>query len=335
MEITNEFISSGIRNAKNNTWGNRYHLSTPSIKKKDSYILLADGEYNTRINSFDEIILTIILKFLFCPVWLIKKFYSYDNIAGFDDPEQKIEEWINLGLIWKEASVTGCYVRPTYSLFTLFGQDPLEYKPIPFNMLTHTICEEDVMFDVMSGRSQIFKENKSILLPRISELGFDEDNTGTNIIIESDFRNPLLFKPEGIKELNDVENRINDGIKNKAQVTPELTDFRYFTSVKKINSTGIVRKDYAFHIPDLIIPALRKQGKPMSIAIEVELSNKRAIKYEETMNRYKDNNKYGTVYWLCNTPNIANALRDAYKETGGTGATKMKLIEYIIPENEM
>lgn len=69
----------------------------------------------------------------------------------------------------------------------------------------------------------------------------------------------------------------------------------------------------------------------MSIAIEMELSNKKGA-YTETMLRYRDNNKYAAVYWFCATSSIANALRDAYKEVGGTGSTRMQLVEWTIPE---
>lgn len=336
-DIDESFISSGIKTAQNNTWGNKYRNIIPNIQKEGAVIKLSYGNILVEINSFDEIILTIIMKFLFMPIWLIKQCYNGFNIIQDDSIDNKINSWIDIGLVWKESAVTGNYIRPTYSLFTLFGESPYTYTNIPFNTLTHTICEEKVMFDVMSGESNINSNEKDSLLPRVSELGFKEDivfndfSLGTNIIAEEDFRNPKLYTEEGIKELNDTEYQINKGIKEKATITPELTDFRQFVLIKKIDNTGFVKKDYKFHVPDLIIPCLRKEGRPKSIAIEVELSNKRARNYEETMLRYKDNNKYGTVYWLCNTPAIMESLRSAYTSVGGTGTCKTKLIEFIIP----
>lgn len=351
-QVDESFISSGIKNAQKNTWGNKYLNAIPDIHKEGSVITLAVNNKVATIDSFDEIILTIILKFLFMPVWFIKQCYNTKILVSVDTAENKINSWVQTGLIWIESSVTGSYVRPTYALFNLFGENPYQYSAIPFSLLTHTICEEKIMFEVMSGISEINKKEKDILLPRFSELGFDLENEdqvdislldesiqtkstikklGTNILAEEDFRNPNMYSVEGIRELSDVENKINQGIKNKAQITPELENFRNFVLVKKLNNTGVVKKDYAFHVPDLIIPCLRVNGMPRSIAIEVELSNKRAINYVETLTRYKNNNKYGSVYWLCNTPNISNALRQAYDEIGGTGTCKTVLMEFIIP----
>lgn len=304
----------------------------PDIKKENNIIKLSNSNISVNIDSFDEIILTIILKFLFCPVWLIKQFYQTWMIAGIENPENKINEWVEIGIVWKEAAVTGQYVRPTYLLFKLFGEKPETFYNIPFNTLTHTISEQKVMFDIMSGKSEILKREK--VLPRISELGFEDNILGTNILTESDFRNPKLFKQEGIKELSETENKINECIKNKINITPELLNFNQFVLVKKINNSGIIKKDYSFHIPDLIIPLVRNNGNPKSIAIEVELTNKRSLAYEETMNRYKDNNKFGSVYWLCNSPYIYESLRNAFESVGGTGTCKTVLMEFVVPSPE-
>lgn len=330
-ELTNDFILTGTLNAQENTWKGRYNTALPNIKKEETTIKLSTADISVNIDSFDEIVLTIILKFLFCPVWLIKQFYQTWMIAGIENPEDKINEWVSIGLVWKEAAVTGQYVRPTYLLFKLFGEAPESFYNIPFNTLTHTISEQKVMFEIMSGKSEILKRES--VLPRISELGFEDSETGTNVLIEPDFRNPKLLKPEGILELSETENSINKGMKEGAVVTPELEDFSQFTLVKKVNNTGVIKKDYKFHVPDLIIPMIRNNGKPQSIAVEVELSNKR-YGYEETMKRYKDNNKYGAVYWLCNTPQITEALRSAYDAVDGTGTCRTVLMEFVIPSPE-
>lgn len=330
-EIKADFILSGTLNAQENTWKSRYNATIPSIQMIDGKINLTAGSKCVTIDSFDEIPLTIILKFLFAPVWLIKQFYQTWMIAGIDDPEAKINDWVEIGLVWKEAAVTGQYVRPTYLLFKLFGESPERFYNIPFNTLTHTISEQKVMFELMSGSSPILKNQ--ITLPRISELGFEGIDTGTNVLTEPDFRNPQLFKEAGIIELSQTENSINEGMRNGATVTPELINFNQFTLVKKVNNTGTIKKDYLFHIPDLVIPVIRDNGKPQSIAVEIELSNKR-YGYEETMRRYRDNNKYGSVYWLCNAPNIAESLRNAYEAVGGTGTCKTFLMEFTIPSPE-
>lgn len=335
--LDKESILVGTLNAQENTWKNRYNAVLPDIKKIGEIIQLTSGNKIVFIDSYDEIILTIIIKFLFSPVWLINSFYQTWKIAGISDLSQnKINDWIDIGLIWKEASVTGQYIRPTYLLFKLFGLPPETFCNIPFNTLTHTISEQQVMFDIMSGKgtiSEMIIKNKNSYLPRVSELGFNNSINGTNVITESDYRNPKLFREEGIAELSDTENTINEGMKNGDSITPELLNFNQFVLVKKINNTGVVKKDFAFHIPDMIIPVLRENGKPKSIAIEVELTNKRYA-YEETMKRYKDNNKFGTVYWLCNSPNISASLRNAYELVEGTGTCKTILMEFVIPAPE-
>ena len=166
--LDSEFIMSGTKIAQSNTWQNRYNSTIPNIEKQGEIIKLTYSDIVSDIDYFDEIVLTIIIKFLFCPIWLIKKFYNCSSFIGNEDYcINKINNWIKLGLIWQESSVTGLYVRPTYALFELFGEKPYKYTNIPFNMLTHTICEEWVMFSVMSGISDIVKANKNILLPRI------------------------------------------------------------------------------------------------------------------------------------------------------------------------
>lgn len=327
-ELTEDFILAGTLNAQENTWKKKFNATLPNIKKEECKIKLSNGNHSVYIDSFDEIVLTIVLKFLFCPVWLTKQFYETWMIAGIEDPANKIKEWVDIGLVWIESDVTGLYIRPTFLLFKLFGETPEKFYNIPFNTLRHTICEQKVMFDVMCGNSEILKRENT--LPRISELGFEDSEKGTNILTECDFRNPYLYKDEGIIKLSETENKINEGMKNGEIITPELLDFSQFVLIKKVNNKGSVKKDYKFHIPDLIIPVIRKNGKPQSIAIEVELSNKRGG-YIETMERYKNNNKYGSVYWLCRDSSTIEALRAAYEEVGGTGTCKTILLEFVVP----
>lgn len=337
MRLTNESIAAGVFQAKANTWGSRYHPTYPSIVSEGAIIRLVDGNLSMELNAFDEIVLSVILKFCFCPVWLIKQFYDSADSGGLilfdkDVAESKINDWITFGLVWKEVAITGEYVRPTYQLFKLFAEQPGSYTNIPFNMLTHTIVEEHMMFEVMTGRSPICERERKLgtLLPRVSELGFEDDPEGTNVIGEEDFRNPNLYTPAGILELSQAEHDINNAIKNGAQFSPELENFRLFTSVKKVNNTGNIRTDYKFHVPDLVIPCLRKNGRPQSIAIEMELSNKRGG-YEETMERYKDSNRFGVVYWMCSQQATVVSLRNAFQAVGGTGSTRCVLMEYTIP----
>ena len=327
-DLTPESVLSGVKNAQRNTWGGRYGKATPSVKKEGEVITLSTSLASYGFTAFDEIVLTIVMKFLFVPIWLVKQWYAtglkmVGNESYVDDMLQK---WVQLGIVWKESDVTGQYVRPTYALFQMFNEPPYKYCDIPFNMLRHTICEEQLMFEVMSGESVICKQEK--VMPRVSELGFEGKMSGTNVIAEEDFRKP--FVQAEYRKVMDVEHQINAGMKDGLCVTEELKNFRYFSLVKKVDNTGEVKKDFKFHVPDLIIPVVRECGKPRSIAIEMEISNKK-LDYVETMERYRDNNKFGAVYWFCRSSSIAGALREAFIAAGGTGACKTELVEFVVP----
>lgn len=319
----------GAQNALENTWGNRLNFVTPDIRKEGATIHLSLNNWNVTINAFDEIVLTLLVKFLFIPEWLVEQCYS-KRFLEETGAKQRTDGWVKVGLVYRQPSVTGIYIRPTNSLFKLFGMDPYPYCDIPYNTLTHTICEEKAMFDIMAGMGPIHQREKN-LLPRVSELGFEGPQEGTNVLSESDFRNPSLFKP-GYMET--MEEEIRQGMESKESITAELQDFRKFTLVKRINNTGNPRKDYILHIPDMVVVLPRDQGKPQSIAVEVELTNKRCKNYEETMNRYKNNNKFGKVYWLVSAADTASALRSAYKNVGGTGTCQTILSEFVVPHPE-
>ena len=331
MIIKEEDIIVGTSNSSENTWNNRLNTNLVTFKKENNKIIFMPPGKSIELNAFDEIVLSIVLKFLFMPVWLVYNFYNmFEIIEEKEETYDIIDEWIECGLVWKEPSVTGEYIRPTYALFELFDEDKRKYSNIPFNMLTHTIAEEQVMFELMTGINEICR--KEITMPRVSELGLGKSKIGTNVIGEEDFRNPMLYREEGITTLNDVENKINKAARLGERITPELLDFSQFYLVKKVSNTGVIRKDYRFHIPDLCIPVFRKEnGKPQSIAVEIELTNKRIGGYEETLSRYKNNNKYGSVYWLCNQSNTADSLRQAFDNIGGCGSCKMVLQEFQIP----
>lgn len=337
-ELSKEDCIRGTEEAQLNTWGNRNSSVLPSFEMNGANLIVSGGGETISLNKFDEIILTIIVKILLCPIWLVKYFYKVQS-GGilFDESsiDDKINSLVKMGLVWKQGEVTGVYIRPTYALFELFGEPKKRFEDIPFNTLTHTICEAKVMFEIMTGISDVCKrerEEVGFLTPFFSELGFPNgEELGTNVLVEDDFRNPNQFYWKNVGLLDDVNRKIEDQIKSGAAITEELKDFRNFVLIKKVDSTGNVKKDYKFHIPDLIIPQPRNNGKPRSIAIEIELTNKGYTAYEETMERYKDNNRYGAVYWLCRNMTIANNLRIAFKNIGGCGKTRMILSAFKVP----
>lgn len=328
-DIELDQVRSGATTALKNTWGNRYHPVIPTVKHNGGSITYSTSLVSVDITPFDEITLYVISRFLFAPVWLVKRWYEPVGMVGNEGyVDDMIRSWVRLGLVWMEQEVTGSYLRPTHALFQMFQQPPYHYCNIPFNMLTHTIAEEEIMHAVMSGRHPILDREPT--MPRMSHLGFEGEMSGTNVLAENDFRNPTLLKdPQAI---DDAEVAIQNGILAGQRITKELQDFSWFVISKRVDRTGVVKRDFKFHIPDLVIPVPRdSQGHPRSVAIEVELTNKRAVNYEETMQRYANNNRFGSVYWLCRDDNIASALREAHAKVGGTGTCRTYLMEVEVP----
>ena len=329
-----EYLASLAKNASLNTWKN-YHKTFPNIIKNNNCIIVKTDQYEVQINRFEEAIFSIILDFLFCPVWLIKQWLDLNEVLNNKTTNDTIISWINIGLVWNQESVTGSFLRPTYLLFKLFNKSLVSFTDIPFNQLTHTISEESVMFEIMTGNNQINKVFNEILLPRFSPLGFNiiSNNIfkGTNIISESDFKSQLLLQNKSIPIIEETESLIKQQIIDKKSITEELKDFTKFVIAKKKDNTGIIGKDFDFHTPDLIIPIPRNKGKAQSIAIEVELSNKSLNRYEHTLEKYKNNNRFKSLIWFSNNGKITQNLRKAYINVKELGDTTMLIYEYVIP----
>jgi hypothetical protein len=334
MKTDIDSLSSMNKNSTKNTWYN-YNNSIPNITKTDSYLLVKTDSAEVYIDRFQEIILLIINNFLFAPVWLVRKWFESKTLISDLSPDDIMISWIKTGLIWQEISITGTYLRPTYLLFKLFNRKIENFTEIPFNQLTHTISEEEVCFNVMVGEKTFYLNQKlnSIYIPSYSPLGLKttlETKLSTNILNEANFRSVQLYLKNNIDMINNTEHKIQEEIEKGQNITSEFHDFTKFIIVKKINNKGNI-KDYEFHIPDLIIPIPRLKGKAQSIAIEVELSNKGLSRYIHTLNKYKDNNRFGYVVWLVKNGSIAQNLRIAYQKTNGLGQTKMLINEFEIP----
>ena len=333
-ELSDDFIQSGTLNSSNNTWGGRYNAAIPYFNKKGSFLEVQANGVTTSITSYDEITLFLLVKYLFIPAWLVEQWYETGtfDIIGIKakNGRDKIKDWVKLNLCWLESTPTGIYLRPTKALFQMFNYEMDKYTNIPTNTLTHTVSEISVSHDIMSGQHPILKRFK--VLPRQSFLGLPPQEIGTNIICEADFRNPAMWSEQGMQKVIEIEKKIDEGILEGKTVTPELTDFRYFSVIKKVDDTGIPKKDYVSHVPDIVIPMIRECGQPRSIAIEVELTSKGIRGYEESIKRFKDNNKFGFVIYLCGGPGVAESLKKAYRNIGGSGMTKFIIMEYVIPQ---
>lgn len=333
IDIDSAISKSGI-NAEKNTWERRSNVM-PNIVSNENFVSLKTDRLEVVITRFEESILEIILSFRFAPVWLVEKWLSERSFLSSKTERDTIVSWVDIGVIWVENSVTGEYLRPTELLFKLLNKPVAKYTDIPFNQLTHTISEQDVAFSIMTGRHSdpINRAFKGTFLPKFSSLGIkeSENDFGTNIIREGEFRSLAIYQKSSIPEIEETEFIIKQSIAAGNKVTPELEDFKKFVIIKKYDNTGNIKKDYKFHIPDMIIPMLRTDGLANSISIEIELSDKRLNRYIETMEKYKDNNRFGSLVWLTHSGAISKNLKQAFKEVGGLGHTKMYIYEFNIP----
>ena len=308
-----------------NTWQN-YNPVNPSIIKKDTVIIKTE-EQEVFISNFEEVVLYIIANFLFAPVWLVENWIKKYKMS-LNTPKNTITSWVNTGLVWIEPSVTGLYLRPTNSLFKLFNMPIIKYRSIPYNQLSHTICEEQVTLEIMLGDkdNNINKVFSKIYLPRYSPLDL-KNTSGTNIINEFQFNGLLYYKTKSNKEISDIERSLEEQINDKKAITDEFTNFSKFVIVKKDTE----KNNYLFHVPDLIIPIKRKDGRAQSIAIEVELSDKKIRRYTKTLEMYKNNNRYGYVVWLSQNDKITSNLTSAFKKINGLGDVKMAIYPFKTP----
>lgn len=184
------------------------------------------------------------------------------------------------------------------------------------------------MLEVMLGdkNNNINKVFSGLYMPRYSPLGL-ENPSGTNIISESKFNGLLFYKNKSESEIADIERSLENQINDKKVITDEFQNFSKFVIVKKDTE----KNNYLFHVPDLIIPIKRKDGRAQSIAIEVELSDKKIRRYTKTLEMYKNNNRYGYVVWLSQNDKITSNLTSAFKKINGLGDVKMAIYPFKTP----
>ena len=323
-----------------NTWYRAPKVS-PSIQKVSSDCLMVKTiNDEAPIYRFEEVILSILASFKFIPYWLVQNWYEVKNERSIAN--SVVASWINVGLVWIETSPTGVYLRPTRFLLNMFGDTSTDFVNIPYSTLAHTLSEEQLCFDIQIGNPKselwhiIKKENT---LPCYHPLLTDLDENpplneeGTVIIREADFRKGNQFKSED--ELLEKDTLIKvqiELLKDKpVGFTEEFRDFSLFPLVT-INENNLGDKNRVYtQNPDCIIPIPRVNGKPMSYAIEIELTQKPAGKYDAIMQSYKDNIKYGKVFYLCGNQKIAKLVKEAFQRAKGLGSCELYILGFTPP----
>lgn len=296
---------------------------TPHITLLKDKLEVKTIDHTVYITKLEEVILGIITDFKFCPIWLIQQWYED---FGINNSYELIGELIQVGLVWAETSSMGVFIRPTKLLLDLYKEENTQYIDIPFGLLNHTCGEEQIVFDLQMGNEkselwQMVKEEET--LPCYHPLNLKiPDEKGTIVLREG------LFKLNrfNIDELLRREDELNREIKSGKKYTKEFTDFSYFPIVNFTDDNNVITQT-----PDVLVPVPRQETLPQSYAIEIELSAKTAIKYNQIMKNYKNNPKFGKLFYLCGNQRIARLVKEAFKAVGGLGTCELFLLPFIPP----
>lgn len=335
--VTKENLFGNSKISLINTRQKRYNnvkFSTELIG--DKFVLTSD-EGKLEITQFDEIVLYIIAKFRFLPAWMAKQWYNDKSdgitIGEEDSSISKLRSFINFGLIYEFPSAVAVFLMPTDRLATLFGINLGSFRDPPYNTLTHTISEEQVMFDCLNGNAEYLKDIQTI--PFVSLLGLG--NKGSFCIPESEYSIRNSYFKKHVEEFNDQEaNLAQEVLEGKIITTSDFKEFK-LTIHKKIS-----QYDYDLKIPDLSVLAPRvikdSIALPQSIALEVELSCKGTETYKKILDLYWDNLKFGHVVYLVSNVNTKNCLVEAYEEISKTHSEEDRtctfhMEEFIVPYN--
>lgn len=339
-----ELLTIQNREAAKNTFYRRPRKS-PHIDWGQGYIDIKTIDNIARIKKIDEVTLNILCEFTFIPIWLIQQWYADYNLDGYF----AVESWIKVGLAWCEPTALGVYIRPTrFILDQIFAESnegtPEEkekekkdfefrkkFRGLPFNLMNHNCAEMQIMFDVMMGNEKselwqlIKQENK---LPCYHPLHLEpEFDSGTVIIPESWFRENR-YKPE---EILKGQERVRQDILAKKAFSAEFFEWSLFPIVKGYDKSNKLETQR----PDLIVPIPRIEGVAQSYSIEMELTPKDAKRYDKIMENYKDNDKFGKLFYLCGNSIIASRIKDAYKKIGGLGNCRLFIIPYNPPAQQL
>lgn len=337
MKIKPDTIFNDAKISLINTRKERFNIVSFTPEKKDGqFCLKANGE-TLALNINDEIILSIIVKYKFCPKWLVEQWYSSlagNNVLLGSEEESKIKSFISFGLLYELPSAVAVFLMPTESLANLFGTKLGKFISPPYNTLSHTISEQQVLFECLTGCARYVQDTKCI--PYVSQWGLG--TSGVMCIPECDYsvRNSYFYKH--IEEFNDQEAVLAQEIlEGKVITTPDFRESK-LTIHKKLD-----QYKYELKIPDLSVLAPRVKNEdgiaiPRSIALEVELTCKGVNKYERLLDLYWDNLKFGKVIYLVDNGTTRDALLQALEylqmvhQTDGINKTcEFEIVEFQVP----
>ena len=309
---------------------NTYYRSprvTPNIEKKSNCVIIKTLENQVEIRKLEEIILYIIADFKFSPFWLVQQWFE---VAKRKDCFKQVSNWVQTGIVWIETTSIGVFLRPSKLLLDLFKIEFQDFVQIQLGTMNHTCSEEQLIFDMMFGNEnsemwQIVEQDEK--LPCYHPLGIEvENDRGTIAIRERNFKIDRYKEKEIIEREKDLIKDISSG----DRFTMEFNDFSLFPIVN-FNE----KKELVTQTPDVIVPIPRIDTLPRSYAIELELSPKMLFKYINIMKNYKNNNRFGKLFYLCSSVRISESIRKAYKEVGGLGTCELFIIPFTSPSMKL
>lgn len=341
FSITREEVFENANTSLITTRQKRYNNVRFSSELKDGNYVLTSEEGKLSLTIIDEIVLYIICKYRFCPVWLARQWYESVNngvTLGEDITTSKLRSFIDFGLIYEFPSAVSVFLMPTDRLATIFNVKLGAFTDPPYNTLTHTISEEQVMWEFMSGQNKLLNELPHFPFP--SNLGMGKYEKGALIIPEMDYSVKNSYFKKNIDEFNDSE----------AKLAQEIVEGTIITSVDIQEGNLMIHKkigpdEYDVKTPDLVLLAPRKLDEdgialPQSTALEVELTNKRDVDYTRLLDLYWDNLKYGHCIYLVPNSKIKDSIVTAvdrlykkHQEDGIEQTCQFEVVEFQIPSN--
>lgn len=330
MKKTTDILAIQDKEAVKNSFY-RAPKKNPSIYKiQEDLLEVRTVDETVQIRKLEEVILYIITLFKFSPFWLIQQwFYTYTKNPGFDT----LIKWINVGLVWAETTSMGVFIRPTRFLLDMFKSEDTKFLEIPFGMLNHNCSEQQLFFDITMGNPKSEMWNlirNEETLPVYHPLNIKpEKESGTIVIREGDFR--IGFKRYNTEEIIRREEEIQQQVRAGMKYTEEFSDFSRFPIVTFKKDTG----EIVTQTPDVIIPIPRKEGLAQSYAIELELTPKQSVKYIDILENYKNNIKFGKLFYLCSSLRIARYVKEAYQKIGGLGRCELYILPFQSPAQRL
>ena len=339
MELTLDLLKLQDGEQVKNTYYRSPRVSPTIQMISDDCLVVKTIDCSVEIRRIDEVILYILADFKFLPYWLIQQ-WTEDYLGSKSFGIEKVKKWIQVGLAWVDTAPTGVYIRPTRFLLDMFKDDVeyTNYITVPFTNLNHPLSEAQLMFDIQMGNPKsemwnIIKEEPTLNCyhPLLTALNSNppENENGTIILREALFRKGTKYRSND--EWLEAESLIRNQIMAGNQYTEEFNDFTLFNIVT-YNQQENEKKDELYkQYPDLIVPLLRKDGRAQSYSIELELSAKDDGRYDAIMQSYKNNIKFGKLFYLCASQRISRMIKEAFQRAGGLGTCELYILPFTPP----